>query len=168
MIMKYIQDRGEKAPHTVTARPHWVSTSNASIKAWEHVERSKREKEFFIKTHHHATDYLVKANYLIKPSEVAKAIGVHRSTLMHSSSYSDAFSEYLESINAELETAKSEAIARGGKSRGTIPVNKDDLLATNKELKARLLALELRKTEELVAHAFDQLPLPIKKKLGIA
>lgn len=167
MIMKYLQDKAATPPRSEIKYPHWVSTENASMKAWEEVERAKEIRELFIKTHHHATDYLIKSNYLIKPSEIAKAIGIHRSTLVHSSSYSEAFSSYLQGVNSELENKKNEAIARAGKSRGPIRVNKDDLLDENRNLKARLQTLELMKAQELVSYAFDQLPLPIKKKLGL-
>lgn len=167
MIMKYLQDKATIPSPPEIKFPDWVSTQNASMKAWEQVEREKQIRELFIKTHHHATDYLIKSNYLIKPSEIAKAIGIHRSTLVHSSSYSEAFSKYLDGVNSELEHKKNEAVTRAGKSRGPIPVNKDNLLIENRKLKARLEKLELMKTQELISHAFDQLPLPIKKKLGI-
>jgi len=43
-----------------------------------------------------------------------------------------------------------------------------DLVHANTKLRIKVRELENLKTEELVTRAFDELPLPVKKKLGIS
>jgi|GEM_PF-3628722 len=52
-------------------------------------------------------------------------------------------------------------------SRGSIRSSKSQLFTANTELKRKICELEAKKVEELVLYAFDQLPLPVKKKLGL-
>ncbi|MGM0783576.1 MAG: hypothetical protein ACQEUM_05665 [Pseudomonadota bacterium] len=170
MVMGYLKKRVEEAAsEQETQHPDWVSDKNASLKAWEYVEQLKKDKALYIKRHHKITDFLAQKDYLIKGSDVASALKISRASLMNTSSYSPHFRKYLDSVNAELSAAKQAKIQKTKKapSRGSIRNRKDELVEANKELKKRLSDLESQKTEELVRHAFDQLPLPIKKKLGI-
>ena len=68
-----------------------------------------------------------------------------------------------------MKAAKEAKILKSQKtpSRGSIRSSKDELVQANTELKKRVSELEAEKIEELVRYAFDQLPLPVKKKLGI-
>lgn len=171
MVMKYLSDRARlsRAEKSDEVRPGWASEANSSLAAWRYVEAQRKEKAGYIKSHHKNKDYLTKSHYQIKPSEVARALEINRSTLMHRSSYSNDFSAYLKAVNAELEVAKQERLERGQKSpsRGSIRNSKDELVEANKELKKRIAELEAQKTEELVRQAFDLLPLPVRIKLGI-
>lgn len=170
MVMDYLKRRAdEAASEKEIARPDWVSGKNASLKAWEYVEKLKKEKALYIKRHHKITDYLTKKNYQIKGSDVASALKISRASLMNTSSYSPHFKKYLDSVNDELMAAKEARIQKAKKtpSRGSIRSSKDELMQANTELKNRVSKLEEQKTEELVRYAFDQLPLPVKKKLGI-
>lgn len=170
MVMDYIIKRAEEAASKPEAQyPDWVSDKNASQKAWEYVELLKKEKVLYIMRHHKITDFLAQKAYLIKGSDVASALKISRASLMNTSSYSTHFRKYLDDVNSELNAAKKAKIQKAKKtpSRGSIRSRKDELVEANSELKKRLSALESQKTEELVRYAFDQLPLPIKKKLGI-
>jgi|SRR5690554_1913398 len=170
MVMDYLKKRVEEADSQKTAeRPSWVSDRNASMKAWQYVEELKKEKSLYIKRHQKVTDYLTQKTYQIKGSDVASALGVNRASLMNTSSYSPHFKKYLDSVNAGLAAAKEARILRAQKapSRGSIRNSKDELVQANTELKKRVAELEAQKTEELVRYAFDHLPLPVKRKLGI-
>jgi hypothetical protein len=168
--MKYIKKRmTEIEQDTPSNIPGWVSKTNASFRAWEYVEALKKEKMLYIKRHNKVTDFTTKKKYQIKGSEVAKAIQVNRSSLMNTSTYSPDFREFLDSVNTELFSAKEAKMkkSQGSPSRGSIRNSKEELVTTNKKLKRRIREIEQLKTEELVRHAFDQLPLPVKRKLGI-
>lgn len=170
MVMDYLKNRVEEAAsQQEPERPDWVSDRNASLKAWQYVEELKKEKSLYVKRHHKVTDYLTQKTYQIKGADVASALGINRASLMNTSSYSPHFKKYLDSVNAELSAAKEAKIlkARKPSSRGSIRNSKDELVRANSELKKRVVELEAQKTEELVRYAFDQLPLPVKKKLGI-
>jgi hypothetical protein len=171
MVMEYLKNKAKSKPSTnETMLPDWVSKSNSSFKAWQYVEELKKEKSLYIKRHHKVTDFLTKKTYQIKGSDIAKALSISRASLMNTSSYSESFRQYLEMVNAELEDAKIAKLKNTSQSasRGSIRSRKDELMAINSELKKQLSALERQKTEELVSHAYDQLPLNIKRKLGLA
>lgn len=171
MIMKYFDEKTQNnsAQPAEASLPHWVSKTNASFNAWVFTEKMKNERIFYIRSHHKLADFQSKLHYQIKPSEVAKGINVTRTTLMHTSTYSASFSKYIIAINKELEDIKEQKIAKIKKSpsRGSIRSGKAELLNANIELRKKLHEVEQRKIEELVHFAFDQLPLPVKKKLGI-
>lgn len=170
MVMDYLKKRAEKAANDIkTEYPAWVSGKNASLKAWQYVEHLKIEKALYIKRHNKITDYLTQKTYQIKGADVASALNINRASLMNTSSYSPYFKAYLDSVNADLTAAKEAKLQKAQKtpSRGSIRSSKDELMQSNTELKKRVSELEAQKTEELVRYAFDQLPLPVKKKLGI-
>lgn len=168
MVMRHIMEIALRNAGG-TKHPDWVSVNNASLKAWQCVEDLKADLQKYISSHSKITHYLNKSDYQIKPSQVAKKIGINRSTLMHSSSYSIGFATYLEEVNAELEKLKTEKLdkARRSPSRGPTAESKEDLVRLNTELKRRIAELENLKTEQLVRQVLDQVPLPIKRKLGL-
>lgn len=171
MIMKYFEDKAHarRDQSSEDSRPSWVTDRNSSLKAWLVCEALRREKTKYIKSHHNAVDFIAKSVFQIKPSEVARAINLNRTTLMHTSTYSENFAAYIAKVNTELDELKVNQIKDGKfrRSRGSIRDNKDRLVIANKELKILVAQLEQTNVEKLVQHAFDQLPLPIKKKLGI-
>lgn len=170
MVLDYLKKRVEKtASEPESERPNWVSNKNSSLRAWQYVENLKKEKALYIKRHHKATDYLVQKTYQIKGSEVAEALNISRVSLMNTSNYSPHFKKYLDGVNAELAAAKEAKLQKARKlpSRGSIRSSKDELLQSNTELKRRIAELEAQNTEAIIRYAFDQLPLPVRKKLGI-
>jgi hypothetical protein len=169
--MKYFEKKatsGSKA-QPEDSHPTWATKNNASLEAWKCVEKLKKERTRYIKSHQKVTDFLSKSSYQIKPSEVAKAINLNRTTLMHTSTYSEKFTDYLKSVNLELAALKKSQTENAtlNRSRGSIRDNKDRLVTINSQLKQQVQELEQKKIEEVVKYAFDQLPLPVKKKLGI-
>lgn len=170
MVMDYLKNRVEETARIQEIeRPDWVSDKNASFKAWEYVEQLKKEKSLYVKRHNKVTDYLTQKPYQIKGSDVARALKMSRASLMNTSSYSPHFKKYLDNVNSDLAAAKDAKLKKVQKapSRGSIRSSKDELVRVNAELKKRVSELETQKSKELVRYAFDQLPLPIKKKLGI-
>lgn len=170
MVMSYLQKRVQQERDSLAdEHPDWVSDRNASLRAWHCVEELKKEKALYIKRHHKATDYLTKKNHQIKGSDIARAINISRASLMNTSSYSPYFRQYLDKVNSELASAKKNKLQKSQKmaSRGPIRSTKDELVLSNTQLRKRVSELEAQKTEELVRYAFDQLPLPVRKKLGI-
>lgn len=150
-------------------KPSWTSDKNASLNAWRYVETTKIEKLQYISSHKRPTHFTNKGSYQINAAEVARAVKINRSTLMHQSSYSEDFKRHLSEVNVELELAKDRQLSFTKKrpSRGPIGSNKDELVKVNAELRVRIAQLEIQKTEELVRLAFDRLPLPVKRTLGL-
>ncbi|KZY65919.1 hypothetical protein A3735_07550 [Oleiphilus sp. HI0061] len=170
MVMNFIKTKADQSLRNKAKKlPDWVSEENASLLAWQYIEEQKREKTLYIKTHNKIGDFQQKSSYKIFGSSVAKAAGVARNTLFENDTYSEQLIIYLSDINDKLLQAKDQKLksSQNTKSRGTIRNSKDELLRINESLKSRVKELENQKTEELVRRAFDELPLPVKKKLGI-
>lgn len=170
MVMDYLIKRVKEASSELEPDwPPWVSDKNASLKAWRYVEQLRNDKALYITKHGKVTDYLTKKTYQIKGSEVAKALSISRASLNNTSSYSPHFRKYLDGVNADLVAAKEAKLKKAQRepSRGSIRSSKDHLVRANTELKKKVAELESQKTEELVRYAFDQLPLPVRQKLGI-
>ena len=170
MVMDYINKRIEEASsNSKLDYPEWVSKKNLSFRAWEYVEQLRREKALYIRRHSKVTDFSAKKAYQIKGSEVARGLGISRTSLNNTSSFSPHFKKYLSKVNAELAASKDERLEKAKRinSRGPIKSNKNQIVLANAKLKRRVDELEAQKTEEIVRLAFDQLALPIKRKLGI-
>ena len=170
MPMDYIKEQAKKvATKAEDTPPDWVSKSNATFKAWEYVEEQRIKKAEYIKSHSKAKDFPVK-KYQISGTEIANAVKTNRSSLMNTSTFSAAFSQYLDEVNKDLATAKDKKLekAKNPSARGTIRSNKPELVRANTNLRNKIDELEALKLEEIVARSFDKLPLPIKKKLGIS
>lgn len=168
MVLNYFNNSGSNTPHKEEA-PDWVSENNYSYAAWKYTEQLKVIKADYIKKHHRTTDFLVKGNYQIRGADVASHLKINRSSLMNTSSFSKNFRKYLDDVNLELLGQKEHRIqqARNHPSRGSIESSKNQLVEANLKLKKRVEELESKNTKELVQRTFDQLPLPVKRKLGI-
>ncbi|MFC3679006.1 hypothetical protein [Bacterioplanoides pacificum] len=169
MVLNYFSDKAKETAPADAPAPTWVSKKNASYAAWVYVEELKLEKIRYIKRHHKVSDYLVKKHYQIKGSDIASHLKINRSSLMNTSSFSSKFRQYLDETNTFLTKEKENKLkqAKNKPSRGSIRSSKEELVKANTELRKQLSTLQAQKTEELVHRTFDQLPLPIKKRLGI-
>lgn len=167
-MLNYFIEQADNEGQT-SEPPAWVSKKNVSYSAWECVENLKKVKIDYIKNHHRLSDYTIKRNYQINGSEIASILEINRSSLMNTSTFSNNFRKYLDGINSELNRIKEDKIKKIKlkPSRGSIRSNKDELVNINASLRKEVESLKSQKTEELVRRTFDQLPLPIKKKLGI-
>lgn len=176
--MKYFQNKAAEAKAEKQAEkakaeseaPDWVSEKNASFEAWKLVLAMKKEKEEYIRKHDKVNDYRKQANYQIKGAEVAKKLGLNRATLMNTSTYSKALSEFIDQINEQLESAKEAKLTkqREDPSRGAIKTSKVTLAEEVKALKKRIKELENQNIEALVKASFDQLTLPVRRKAQAA
>lgn len=172
MVLDFLKKRMEEAAsgEQVCDVPVWVSSHNHSLKAWHYVENLKKEKLRNIKSYNTVLALSIQKNYQIKGAEIASALSISRASLMNTSKYSCYFRAYLDVVNQNLENAKEIKLKKVKKlpSRGSIRDSKDELVKANNILKKRVDQLEAQNTEKIVSKAFDQLPLPIKKKLGIS
>ena len=171
MVMDYLKERSKKSTDKQkTQPPGWTSDENYSLKAWEKIEELKKEKAKYIKNHTKVTDFLIQKNYRIKGEDIAKALNANRSSLMNTSDFSPKLKQHLDKTNAILDKAKDLQLEKKKKnpSRGSIKNSKAELVKANTALRKKVEKLEAQKTEELVSRTFDELPLPIKKKLGIS
>lgn len=168
MVLNYFSKQSN-LPAPDDERPSWVSTENFSYPAWKYTEELRLLKSKYIKQHYKATDFVVKGNFQIRGADIAAHLKINRSSLMNTSSFSKMFREYLDEVNNDLMRQKESRIQKSKRhpSRGSIESSKDQLLQANTKLKKRVEELESQNIEDLVQRTFDQLPLPLKRKLGI-
>ena len=170
MVLEYLENRVAKEVEVeILSAPDWASSKNSSLKAWQFVEKQKNEKAKYIKNHFKSSDFVTQKTFQIKGADVANALNISRASLMNTSQYSIHFKEYLDSVNEKLMSSKDAKLRKIKKkpSRGSIRSNKNELVRANTKLKKRVAELETQNIEDLVKRTFDQLPLPIKRKLGI-
>ena len=170
-MLKYLKDKKEKSKKDKKlAPPDWASERDSSFaKAWEYVEKNKNTKTRYIKSHFKVTDLSKKKYYQFSGTEICNALTIDRITLMNTSNASPHFRQYLDEVNDELARRRDKKLKeiKNSSSRGSVRSNKSELVKANTELKKRVGKLEAQKTEEIVSRVFDELPLPVKKKLGI-
>lgn len=169
MVMSYFKNPEVVVDNQLDAMPKWVSKSNSSFRAWRYVEDLIKEKMLYIKRHNKRSDFIIQKHYLIKGSDVASALNINRSSLMNTSAYSIHFKNYLDKVNADLISAKDLRLNRfeSTKARGSIRSSKDELLISNELLKKRVDELERLNVEKIVLFAYDNLPLPVRNKIGL-
>lgn len=149
--------------------PDWVSQRNITLPAYQCINAIKQERLKYIIKHGQIKDYKKKGLYQITASEVARAIGVATTTLISSSAYSFKLKRYLDDINKELEQKKNHKIIIHKRtiSGGLQQRKKDELKIELGKTKTELKVLKKRNAHEQVSALLAELPLPIKRKLGL-
>jgi hypothetical protein len=168
MVLNYFEQQ-DNNPQSSKQLPSWLSNDNFSYPAWKYTEELRILKADYIKQHHKAADFVVKRNYQIRGADIAAHLKINRSSLMNTSSFSKKFRQYLDEVNIDLMKQKESRIqqSRNHPSRGSIESSKNQLLEANIKLKKQVDELQSQNIKELVERTFDQLPLPLKRKLGL-
>jgi hypothetical protein len=147
--------------------PDWVDAKNASLQAYQATKAAREEKLKYIFKSTRKSHFKVKKNYQIVGSEIARGIGIAKTTLLNSSSYSAAYSQHLSDINEELAKAADHKIenAKKNRSRGAISKTKKELVSKAQTDKQRIAELEKANAEEQVKAAFSHLTPAIRRLL---
>lgn len=149
--------------------PTWVKDTNISRKAYNTINQSKIEKLQYISTHNLSIAYKRKKDYLIVASDIARKLGVAPTTLISTSSYSIELKNYIDQINQELLIAKDAKLKTHKKtlSGGTKQRKKDELRLELQKTKLILDKLQKQNAKEQVEYVLQELPLPLKRILGL-
>lgn len=170
MVLSYLEEIANKSKEIVERElPQWASSCKTSELAYSNVNKLRVQREQYIDNHFKASDYKKKSLFQISGSEIAEAIGVHRTTLMNTSSYSDEFRRFLCATNEALSNRKEEVLSASKKRISTMPSRRrrDELIDLNKKQALRIKELEDQNIEKIITGIFDSLSLPMKRKLGI-
>lgn len=164
-ILKKLANDGAKN----TPLPTWVSGRNLSLRAYECINKLNLERLKYISTHNKLSDYKKKNVYQISASEVARTIKAATPTLISTSAYSSALSDYLRSINKELEKEKELKLSKHRKtlSSGMKQRKKDEITNELQIVRSELERLKKQNTEDQIKRVLETLSLPVKRKLGI-
>ena len=149
--------------------PEWVSKQNASYDAYICIDALKEERMSFINNHQRKSNYKSKKVYQISGAEVARKINLANATLLCTSAYSSAVSQYLEQVNKDLQQKKEHRLQKTHqhKSRGPVARNKDELVAEVVALKKKVKEIEEQDVKEQVTEIFNQLNINVRVRLHI-
>ena len=149
--------------------PEWVSTDNASYKAYNEINKTYKQKCIFIKKCKEISGLNLKGDYQITASKIATSIGISNPTLLHTSSYSDEVRKLLSHLNDKLILLKEDKIAEIKiKSNAGLKAKKKDYILDSLRQKDKELEYykQLNATQQ-VDKLLSELSLPVKRKLGI-
>lgn len=145
--------------------PPWIDKNNASYSAYKAIDEIKQAKLRFIHGHSKESDYVKKSNFLMSKAEVATRIGKTPQSIFHASAYSPHLSAYLNEVNEMLVAAKNKKIEK--KAHGLQHLTKEELKTKTKTAAEELNAIKQHNCEELYARLLSNMPLDIKRKLGL-
>lgn len=167
-MLQYFEDLANQAKEQEQL-PDWVNPKNASFKAYKCINALKEERHTYIRRHCRPTHFKQKKSYQISGAEVARTIEIAKPTLLKTSTYSAAVKCYLEQVNNELMQAMEARLRKTAtlKSRGPIAQRKDELVEQIQALKKENQSLKIANAEQQVEAIFNQLSLPVRKKLHI-
>jgi hypothetical protein len=151
--------------------PIWVSTDNASFKAYDAINSIKKEKFSYISNHKNATAFRIAKNFQVQKKEVADKIGATTQAIFYASSYSEKLLEYLQGkdgkggVNNELMKRKNERIKKIRTGLASKP--KSEIYSTAQAAKKRIKELEAQNAAGQLALAIAKLPLNVRVKLKL-
>jgi hypothetical protein len=148
--------------------PEWASDKNASLAAFQTIEKLKWCKLQNISAVRSSKQFdRNKSNYLIGKAEVAKAIGVKPAPLFNSptSSFSNHLKAYFDKVNDML--AKKVKFKLDQAKNGVRSRSKDDLVSEVQQLRGDVLKKNESTPEESFIRFLNKLPFDIRQKLGV-
>lgn len=161
-LLKIVQKLNEQE-----SNPAWVSSSNASLKAFNGINELAEQRRN--KIMEGVSKLTRKSDWQISVAEVARKTGVSRVTLGNTASYSIELKAYLESINRKLESLKREVKERkrATKQKGKKANKKSEILRSEQLLRKKVEEMESKQVTELLELTISKLPLPVRKQLGL-
>lgn len=159
---------GDETPagedHRSNKVPAWVSDGNSSRAAYDAIAYLKKKKLRYIKGHN-KKDFTKKLLYQVSKVEVAEAISRTPQSIFRTASYSIDLLDFFNAVNKDLEKkvrAKSER-----KKHGLQHMSKEQLKTKTRGLSQDLQDAKKSNCEELYGLLLSNMPLDIKKKLGL-
>lgn len=143
----------------------WVEFHATAKKAFDTVNELKKVKLRYIKGHTKKAHFQKKYLWMISKAEVAKMVGVKPQPLFNSNSFSKGLSKYFDEtvIYLEKEVEKQTCKEKNGLQHRS----KSELKESTKTLSQELDKLQETNCEQLFQTLLDNIPLDIKRKLGL-
>jgi len=151
--------------------PDWVSETNSSAAAYMVIQALRDERRAYIYDHVQASDFKKKANWQISIRQIAVRIDRSVQTLIGTQvKYAHDLKRYVRRINSDLSKEKDSHLAkyhRKPKSGGVRGKKKSILEEENRKLRADLEKVKAENVAKKVEMAVTQMPLDLKRKLGV-
>jgi len=146
-------------------RPSWAIDGETSGKAYDAIIKFKKAKLRYINGHSDENDFISKFSYKISKAEVAKEIGKNPQPIFNDVSYSVKLSDYYDEVNDKLEKKKEFKINKP--KHGLQHLSKDEIKKKAQKQGKDLVKLQKDNCEELYGRLLSNMPLDIKKNLGL-
>ncbi len=159
------EDSSLNKPVEGEKRPSWAIDGETSGKAYDAIIKFKKAKLRYINGHSHEKDFKSKFSYKISKAEVAKEIGKKPQPIFKGVSYSVKLSEYFDDVNDKLEEKKELKINKP--KHGLQHLSKDEIKKKAQKQEKDLVKFQKNNCEELYERLLSNMPLDIKKNLGL-
>lgn len=170
MVDDYLKEfLGEDSPLNKSVddkdRPRWAVDGETSGKAFDAIVKFEKAKLRYINGHSDEKDFKKKFSYKISKAEIAEEIGKNPQPLFKGVSYSVALLKYYDDVNDKLENKKELKINKP--KHGLQHLSKDEIKKKAQKQEKDLVKFQKNNCEELYARLLSNMPLDIKKNLGL-
>lgn len=170
MTDKYFEEFLDEEPLTdeiipSNELPDWVSAKNSSLIAYQAINTLKKNKARYINGHNKKREFKKKLLYQISKVEVADKINKTPQSIFRMASYSEELVNYFDNANNVLNDKVKGKIER--KKHGIQHQSKDELKSRTRNLSEELNNLKKENCEELYRRLLSNMPLDLKKNLGL-
>lgn len=143
----------------------WIKLHPTAEEAYKAINNLKDEKLRYIKGHPDKDSYIYKKYWTISKAEVARRVGKGSQPMFNSNNYSVGLKKYFNDINEKLHAAKENRINKPNK--GYQHKTKEELKNSTIKLTNENKKLLQNTCEELYGRLLNDIPLDIKRKLGL-
>ncbi len=159
------EDLNPAEDHKVDKGLEWINLHPTAREAYQAINDLKKVKLRYINGHSSEKSYTTKSPWTISKAEVARRVGKSSQPLFNSNTYSDGLLTYFDKTNEALYKAKNKKLNKPKK--GLQHKSKDELKESTKKLTKENKQLLQNTCEELYEKMLNELPLDVKRKLGL-
>lgn len=143
----------------------WIKLHPTAEEAYKAINNLKDEKLRYIRGHPDKKSYEVKKHWIIYKAEVGRRIEKESQPLFNSNSFSGELTKYFDKVNDDLHKSKESRLNKPNK--GYQHKTKEELKNSTIELTNENKKLLQNTCEELYGRLLNDIPLDIKRKLGL-
>jgi flagellar hook-basal body complex protein FliE len=143
----------------------WIKLHPTAEEAYEAINNLKEEKLRYIRGHPNKSSYKVQKYWTISKAEVGRRIGKESQPLFNSNTFSEKLTKYFDKVNDDLHKSKESRLNKPKK--GYQHKTKEELKNSTIELTNENKKLLQNTCEELYGRLLNDIPLDVKRKLGL-
>lgn len=163
----FLIEENDQQPESteVGKKLEWVKLHPTAEEAYNAINNIRDEKLRYIRGHPDRASYKYKKYWTISKAEVARRVGKESQPLFNSNKYSVGLKNYFNDVNEKLHVAKESRINKPNK--GYQHKTKEELKNSTIKLTKENKKLLQNTCEELYEKMLNDIPLDVKRKLGL-
>ncbi|MCH2038777.1 MAG: hypothetical protein MK137_09325 [Rickettsiales bacterium] len=155
----------EQEDNKVDKGLEWINLHLTAKEAYQAINDLKKVKLRYISGHSSEKSYKTKSPWTISKAEVARRVGKSSQPLFNSNTFSKGLLGYFNETNKALLNAKTKKLTKANK--GMQHKTKEELKESTIKLTKENKLLLQNTCEELYEKLLSELPLDVKRKLGL-